>query len=66
MGLQKKMSCDLEGNKKKKITFCSRKRNSSNDMSFNSNYNKIFDIKKDINNKRSIDITNLFPLISSS
>ena len=58
LGLQKKMSCDLEGNKKRKITFCSRKRKSSNDMSFNSNYNKIFDIKKDINNKRSIDITN--------
>ena len=56
-GLQKKMSCDLEINKKRKITFCSRKRRSSNDMSFNSNFNKIFDIKKDIN-KRSVDLTN--------
>ena len=58
LGLQKKMSCDLEINKKRKITFCSRKRNSSNDMSFNSNCNKIFDIKKDIHNKRSIDLVN--------
>ena len=57
LGLQKKMSCDLETNKKRKVTFCSRKRKSSNDMSFNSNFNKIFDIKKDIN-KRSIDLTN--------
>jgi len=58
LGLQKKMSCEIDTSKKRKITFCSRKRKSSNDMTFNNKDPKIFDIKKDINNKRSIDITN--------
>lgn len=56
LGFVKKMSCDFE-EKKRKNTFCSRKRKSSSDMSFNNNFNKIFSITKDINHKRSIDIS---------
>ena len=57
LGLQKKMSCDVEDNKRK-VTFCSRKRKSSSDMTFLSNsYNKIFTITKDVNHKHSVDIT---------
>ena len=56
LGFEKKMSCDFD-EKKRKNTFCSRKRKSSSDMSFNNNLNKIFSITKDINHKRSIDIS---------
>ena len=56
LGFEKKMSYDYE-EKKRKNTFCSRKRKSSSDMSFNDNFNKIFSITKDINHKRSIDIS---------
>ena len=49
------MSCDVEDNKRK-VTFCSRKRKSSSDMTFLSNsYNKIFTITKDVNHKHSVE-----------
>ena len=54
LAFNKKKSCDI-GEKKRKVTFCSRKRKSSSDMSFNNNFTKIFNISKEINHKRSID-----------
>jgi hypothetical protein len=49
------MSCDIE-EKRRKLTFCSRKRKSSSDISVNS-LNKIFTITKDKSHKNSLDIT---------
>ena len=54
-GFHKKMSCDIE-EKRRKLTFCSRKRKSSSDLSVNS-LNKIFTITKDKSHKNSLDIT---------
>ena len=57
---QKKMSLDLDLNEiKRKVTFCSRKRKSSSDISCLSNYNKIFNITKDASHKNSVDISKL-------
>ena len=42
---------------KKKITFCSKKRKNNSDYILNPNENKIFSIKKDMNHKKSMDIT---------
>ena len=52
----KKMSISDIG-EKRKITFCSKKRKNSSDYILNSNDNKIFNIKKDMSHKRSMDIT---------
>ena len=54
-GFHKEMSCDIE-EKRRKLTFCSRKRKSSSDLSVNS-LNKIFTITKDKSHKNSLDIT---------
>ena len=54
LNFQKKMSCDINDTKRK-LTFCSRKRKSSGDLSFISNYNKIFSISKVASHKNSID-----------
>ena len=54
INFKKKMSCDIN-DAKRKLTFCSRKRKSSGDLSFNSNYNKIFSISKVASHKNSID-----------
>ena len=43
-----------EAGEKRKLTFCSKKRKSSSDYILNDN--KIFNIKKDINHKKSMDI----------
>ena len=54
------MSLDLDLNEiKRKVTFCSRKRKSSSDISCLSNYNKIFNITKDASHKNSVDISKL-------
>lgn len=42
---------------KKKISFCSKKRKNTSDYFSSVNENKIFNIKKDMNHKRSMDIT---------
>lgn len=55
-GFKKKMSCDLE-EKKRKLTFCSRKRKSSSDISIAHSFNKIFTITKDKSHKHSMDIS---------
>ena len=52
LDLQKKMSGDVK-EMKRKIAFCSRKRKSTNDI----NYNKIFNITKEMSHKSSIDIS---------
>ena len=54
--MSKKMSISDIG-EKRKITFCSKKRKNSSDYILNSNDNKIFNIKKDMSHKRSMDIT---------
>ena len=54
--LKKKISCDIN-EPQRKLTFCSKKRKSSGDLSFNSNYNKIFSISKVTSHKNSIDIS---------
>jgi len=41
----------------RKITFCSRKRKSSSDLLLTTNSNKIFNIRKDINHKKSMEIS---------
>ena len=41
---------------KRKITFCSRKRKNSSDYMLNINDNRIFNIQKDKNHKKSLDI----------
>jgi SHAQKYF class myb-like DNA-binding protein len=56
LNFQKKMSVDID-DVKKKISFCSRKRKSSSDLSFMNNYNKIFNITKETSHKNSIDVT---------
>ena len=43
--------------KKRKPTFCSKKRKSSGDLSHISKYNKIFNITKETSHKASLDIT---------
>ena len=55
LAFKKKMSCDIE-EKRRKATFCSRKRKSSSDLSIYS-LNKIFTITKDKSHKNSLDIT---------
>ena len=52
LDLQKKTSFDVN-EIKRKITFCSKKRKSTSDY----NYNKIFNITKEMSHKSSIDIT---------
>ena len=52
LNLQKKTSFDVN-EIKRKITFCSKKRKSTSDY----NYNKIFNITKEMSHKSSIDIT---------
>ena len=54
--MSKKMSISDVG-EKRKITFCSKKRKNSSDYILNPNDNKIFSIKKDINHKKSLDIS---------
>ena len=51
---------------KRKITFCSRKRKSSSNLSCISNYNKIFNISKDISHKNSMDIPKNNDLINNN
>ena len=53
--MSKKMSISDVG-EKRKITFCSKKRKNSSDYILSTNDNKIFNIKKDINHKKSLDI----------
>ena len=53
--MSKKMSISDVG-EKRKITFCSKKRKNSSDYILSPNDNKIFNIKKDINHKKSLDI----------
>jgi SHAQKYF class myb-like DNA-binding protein len=45
-----------EKDNKRKITFCSKKRKSSSDLLLTINSNKIFNISKDINHKKSMEI----------
>ena len=45
-----------EKDNKRKITFCSKKRKSSSDLLLTKNSNKIFNISKDINHKKSMEI----------
>ena len=52
----KKMSISDAG-EKKKVTFCSKKRKNNSEYILSVNDNKIFTIKKDMNHKRSTDIT---------
>jgi SHAQKYF class myb-like DNA-binding protein len=47
---------DNDIGEKRKITFCSKKRKNSNDFMLNINDNKIFNIKKDMNHKKSLEI----------
>jgi SHAQKYF class myb-like DNA-binding protein len=54
--LNKKMSISDIG-EKRKVTFCSKKRKNNSDYILSVNDNKIFSIKKDMNHKRSMDIT---------
>ena len=54
--LKKKISYDIPV-KKRKPTFCSRKRKSSSDISITNSFNKIFNITKDKSHKSSLDIT---------
>ena len=42
---------------KRKITFCSKKRKNSSDYILNINDNKIFNIRKDMTHRKSMDIT---------
>ena len=53
--MSKKMSISDVG-EKRKITFCSKKRRNRSDYILSPNDNKIFNIKKDINHKKSLDI----------
>lgn len=46
-----------ENGEKRKITFCSKKRKNSSDYILSLNENKIFNIKKDISHKKSIEVT---------
>ena len=46
-----------ETDNKRKITFCSKKRKSSSDLLLSTNSNKIFNISKDINHKKSMEIS---------
>mgnify|MGYP003571359422 CR=1 FL=1 len=46
-----------EKDNKRKITFCSKKRKSSSDLLLSINSNKIFNIRKDINHKKSMEIS---------
>ena len=55
---QKKMSFD-SNEIKRKITFCSKKRKSSSDISCLSNYNKIFNITKEASHKNSLDLSKI-------
>ena len=54
--INKKMSISDIG-EKRKITFCSKKRKNSSDYILSINENRIFNIQKDMNHKRSMDIT---------
>ena len=55
---QKKMSFD-SNEIKRKVTFCSKKRKSSSDISCLSNYNKIFNITKEASHKNSLDLSKI-------
>ena len=55
---QKKISLD-SNEIRRKITFCSRKRKSSSDISCLSNYNKIFNITKEASHKNSLDLSKI-------
>ena len=55
---QKKMSFDWN-EIKRKVTFCSKKRKSSSDISCLSNYNKIFNITKEASRKNSLDLSKI-------
>ena len=55
---QKKMSFDWN-EIKRKVTFCSKKRKSSSDISCLSNYNKIFNITKEASHKNSLDLSKI-------
>ena len=57
---KKKMSFD-SNEIRRKITFCSKKRKSSSDISCLSNYNKIFNITKEASHKNSLDYRKLPP-----
>ena len=46
-----------ENGEKRKITFCSKKRKNSSDYILSLNENRIFNIKKDINHKKSMEVT---------
>lgn len=46
-----------EKDNKRKITFCSKKRKKSSDLLLSINSNKIFNIQKDINHKKSMEIS---------